>query len=87
MGFGTVITATASAMIWMFSNFVTASEFTTFATDIYYANYYQLLDRIRDAEADENTDLIAEYEIRLEQLRAKICSNDPEWQRCKTGAK
>ena len=77
-----MIVGTAIAITYMFNTFVTASEFEEYITEAYYESYYQLLDRKYAAEDRGNDELAKEYSRRLEKLKAKICAQDPEWERC-----
>jgi hypothetical protein len=81
-GIWAMLVGTATAIVWMFSNFVTASEFAEYVTDQYYDSYYETLDRLYDAREEGNEDFARELERRLERLRAKICAEDPYWEQC-----
>ena len=74
-----MIAATASAVIWMFSTFASASDMAALRTDIWYEQYYQTRDRIFDAT---DPDYLRELQDRLEKLKAQICEEDPEWRPC-----
>ncbi len=94
----TVVAGTAAAVVWMFTqfapidrvnalelmhkDFVTSSEFQEYVTEEYYEKYYLVLDRVRRARERNNEDLAVEMERTLERIRAKICKEDPEWERC-----
>lgn len=64
------------------SNMVTSVEFNEFSIEVYYRSYYDTLDRIYHAKANGQDALAQELERRLEQIRAKICALEPEWERC-----
>ena len=64
------------------SNMVTSEEFNEFSIEVYYRSYYETLDRIYHARANGQDALAQELERRLEQIRAKICALEPEWERC-----
>ena len=78
-----MIVGTAIAIAYMFNTFVTAREFQEYITEAFYDSYYEILDRMEEAEAKGNHELAKEFSRRLEKLRAKICEQDPEWERCK----
>ncbi len=81
-----MLVGTATAIVWMFGNFVTASEFQEYVVDQYYDSYYETLDRMYDAQEDGNEDFARELERRLARLKAKICAEDPEWEECNRAA-
>jgi hypothetical protein len=66
----------------MFTTFVTASEFQDFQTDIFYLQFYELLEKRDRAAEDGRDDLAEELSRQLERIKAKICEDDPEWERC-----
>jgi hypothetical protein len=76
------ITATATAILFMFSTFATASEVEEIKLDIAYGQYYDRLDDYEEALAEGRPALAAEYRRQMERLRANICEQDPEWERC-----
>lgn len=80
----TMLVGTVMAVVYMFTTFATASDLQELATDIYYDQYYELRDRIRDLEDEEEVDeqYLRETERRLERIRSKICAEEPEWERC-----
>jgi len=80
--YGTVIAVTASAIVYIFTNFVTVSEFNAVTVELLYDQYWTTLDRISKARANGQTDYEQELARRLEELRAKICEVEPEWERC-----
>ena len=93
-----MIAGTAAAVVWMFTQFasvdqvnelaedhkrfVSSEEFQEYVTEEYYETYYLVLDRVRRAESQGNIDLAEELSRRLEKIKAKICAEDPEWERC-----
>ena len=76
-----MIVGTALAIVYMFNTFVTATQFNELALDLAYRSYYELLDRRNIALDKGNVDLAREFSRRMEQLKAKICEEDPEWER------
>jgi len=82
----TAITTTVTAVLFAFNTFATAEEVERevgeLKLDIWYGQYYDRLDDYDEALAEGNEELAREYERRLEQLAAKICKADPEWERC-----
>ncbi len=77
-----MLVGTATAIVWMFSNFVSAATFSDFQTDIYYIQFYDLLEKHQDALDSERDGLAEELERQMERLRVRICQNDPDWERC-----
>jgi hypothetical protein len=81
LNFG-LIGITASAVVWMFTQFASASEVEAIAVDVAYGQYYDRLDDFDEATSEGNVSLAAEYARQMERLKAKICEADPEWERC-----
>lgn len=81
LNFG-LVGITASAVVWMFTQFASASEVEAIAVDVAYGQYYDRLDDYDEAVSEGNQALAAEYLRQMERLKAKICSADPEWERC-----
>ena len=93
-----MIAGTAMAVVWMMTQFasmdkvnaleaehdrfVSSEEFQEYVTEEYYETFYLVLDRVRRAESQGNVDLAEELSRRLEKIKAKICAEDPEWERC-----
>ncbi len=77
-----MIAGTVIAVVYMFTNFVTMSQFSDLKLDLDYDSYYEMLDRHAHATAEGNDALAAEYSRRLERIKARICEEDPEWERC-----
>lgn len=77
-----LISATAAAVIWMFTTFASASEVAEIHLDIAYGQYYDRLDDFDEAVAEGNEKLAKEYAQQMERLKAKICEDDPKWERC-----
>ncbi len=78
----TMLAGTVVAVVYMFTNFVSAADFDEFKVDIYYGQFYDLLERFEDAVDDDRPELAGEFERQMERLKAKICEGDPEWERC-----
>jgi hypothetical protein len=76
------MTGTAGAVLFMFSTFATATEVEDIKLDIAYGQYYDRLDDYEEALAEGRPELAAEYKRQMERLRANICEQDPEWERC-----
>jgi hypothetical protein len=79
----TMLVGTVGAVVYMFNNFVSAAEFKEFQVDGWYTAYYILLDKRDEAEEKDKEELAAEIERQMERLHAKICEEDPKWERCK----
>ena len=78
-----MIAGTAIAILYMFNTFATASDVKEISLSIWYGQYYDRLDDYDEAVAEGNTGLAKEYGRMMEKLEAKICEEDPEWERCK----
>ena len=79
----TAITSTVAAVLWMLSTFASAAEVNEIKLDIAYGQFYDRLDDYEEALDEGRDELAAEYKRQMERLRAKICHEDPEWERCK----
>lgn len=88
-----MLVGTATAMVYMFTSFVTVAandeyheeqyeQQQEFRVDVYYSQYYELLGRYDRAVREERDDFAEELARQLERLKAKICEEDPEWERC-----
>lgn len=77
-----LIGLTASAVVYMFTQFASASEVEEIHTDLAYGQYYDRLDDYDEAVEEGNIELAKEYARQMERLKAKICEADPEWERC-----
>ena len=53
-----------------------------FRTDIYYSQFYELLEKREAALRNGNTEFANELARQMERLKAKICKQDPDWERC-----
>jgi hypothetical protein len=80
-----LIAVTASAVLWMFTTFASASEVEQIKLDIAYGQYYDRLDDYEEALSEGRVGLAAEYKRQMERLRAIICEEDPKWERCENG--
>lgn len=76
------ITMTVSAVLWMMSAFASAAEVDQLKVEIAYGQYYDRLDDYEEALEEERDELAEEYYRQMERLKAKICEDDPEWERC-----
>ena len=88
-----MIVGTATAIVYVFTSFVTVAsndeyheeqyeQQQEFRVDIYYSQFYELLDKRDQAVEEERDEFAAELQRQLERLKAKICEEDPEWERC-----
>lgn len=77
-----MITGTAMAIIYMFNTFATAEDLAEINLNIWYGQYYDRLDDFDEAVAEGNENLAKEYKRQMERLEARICEEDPEWERC-----
>lgn len=88
-----MLVGTALAITYMFTHFASGEEVDdlkelmikqNIAQDVRaaYGQYYDRLDDFDEAEAEGNDDLAKEYARQMEGLRALICENDKEWERC-----
>ena len=79
------IAATASAVLWMFSTFASASEVEEIKLAVLYGQYYDRLDDYDESVEEGNERLAEEYKRQMERIKAQICELDPEWERCDAG--
>lgn len=88
-----MLAGTVVAVVYMFTSFVPvdandlfhdqqAQATNEFRTDIYYLQFYELLEKAEHADDDEHPELAAELRRQMERLKARICEADPEWERC-----
>ena len=88
-----MLTGTVAAVAYMFSHFVSAEDLDAaeekfqeqvvlLSTDIWYGQFYDRLDDYDEADAEGNEELAKEYMRQMERMKAKICEEDPEWERC-----
>jgi hypothetical protein len=89
----TMMTGLVLCVTYMFNTFATAEDLKEQAGElkqevgnlelsISYGQYYDRLDDRDEAQDEDNDGLVSEYERQMEKLRAKICEEDPEWERC-----
>lgn len=62
--------------------YVSTAQFLELSVEVYYSQFYETLDRMQIAKANEQAEYVKELERRIEKLKAKICELEPEWQRC-----
>ncbi len=74
-----MLMGTVAAVVYMFSNFVSASDFGDYIVEDYYDKYYDMEDDLED-EADD--DDIRRLKRNMVRLKAKICEIEPEWEEC-----
>ncbi len=77
-----MLVGTATAIVWMFGNFVSLSDFNEYVLSDMYNSYYEFLDRLYQYEERGNDDMVRSIERQLARLRAKICAEEPEWEEC-----
>jgi len=82
----TVLVGMAVGVAYMFNTFATAADVEKKVSElelsISYGQYYDRLDDRDEAIDEGNAELAEEYERQMERLKAKICEDDPEWERC-----
>ena len=78
----TAVVATVGAVGWMTTSFASAAEVDQIKLDIAYGQFYDRLDDYEEALDEGREELADEYKRQMERLRAKICEEDPEWERC-----
>lgn len=82
----TMLTGTALVIAYAFNTFATASEVKSqiipLKLAVWYGQYYDRLDDFDEAVAEGNENLAKEYARQMEKLKAQICEEDPEWERC-----
>ena len=79
----TAITTTVGSVLWMMSAFASSEEVDDIRTEIAYGQFYDRLDDYEEALEEGRDELAAEYKRQMERLRAQICEDDPEWERCR----
>ena len=75
----TMITGTVIAIVYMFSNFVSASDFKEYIIEDFYDKYYEMEDAL---EVEDDPDDIRRLERNMARIKAKICAIEPEWEEC-----
>ena len=74
-----MIVGTAIAILWMMTNFVSASDFNDYIIEDFYDKYYEYEDALEvEEDADDRRRLIRN----MARLKAKICAIEPEWEEC-----
>ena len=74
-----MITGTVIAIVYMFSNFVSASDFKEYIIEDFYDKYYEMEDAL---EVEDDPDDIRRLERNMARIKAKICAIEPEWEEC-----
>ncbi|KKK62169.1 hypothetical protein LCGC14_3007010 [marine sediment metagenome] len=69
----------ASAIVYMFTTFVTASDFNDYIVEDFYDKYYVYEDKLID---ETDPDRRRRLKHSLSRLRAKICEIEPMWEEC-----
>lgn len=67
------------------NRYVAASELKSLSVEIFYREFWDAEERLRDAKERGDQQAIKDQQHRLERLKAKICSIEPNWQRCGDG--
>jgi hypothetical protein len=81
-GIWTMLAGTVIAVVYMFTTFVTVADFNELSVEVYYSQFYDTIDRLKEAENAGENEYSLELERRLERLKAKICAIEPDWERC-----
>ena len=74
-----MIVGTAVAILWMMTNFVSASDFNSYIVEDFYDKYYDMEEELIQEDDDAEARKIRRN---MERLRAKICAIEPEWEEC-----
>ena len=74
-----MITGTVLAIVYMFSTFVSASDFNDYIVEDFYDKYYAMEDAL---ETETDPDDIRRLERDMSRIKAKICAIEPEWEEC-----
>ncbi len=77
-----MIVGTATAIVWMFGNFVSASDFESYIVEDFYEKYFDMEDALEDAEDEGDEDEVRQLERNMARLKAKICAIESQWQEC-----
>lgn len=72
----------ATAVVWMYGTFASASEVEEIKLAVLYGQYYDRLDDYDESVDEGNEALAREYARQMERIKAQICELDPEWERC-----
>ena len=75
----TMIVGTAMAVLYMFSNFVSAGDFNDYIVEDFYDKYYAMEDALEKETEDVD---VRRLERSMARLKAKICAIEPEWEEC-----
>jgi len=82
----TMMTGLVLMVMYMFNTFATAADVEEKVTQleliINYGQYYDRLDDFDEAMVEGNIKLAEEYQRQMERIKANICEEDPEWERC-----
>lgn len=70
----------ASAVVYMFTTFVSASDFNSYIVEDFYDKYY-MAEELLIVESDDAAR--RRIERTMERLRTKICEIEPEWEQCR----
>ncbi len=81
-GIWMMIVGTATAIVWMFGNFVSASDFESYIVEDFYEKYYDMEDALEDAEDEDDEDEVRQLKRNMTRLRAKICAIESLWEEC-----
>jgi len=78
-GLWTMLVGTATAIVWMFTNFVSIGDFESYIIEDFYDRYYEYEDDLIEAD---DPDEVRRLERDMARLKSKICNIEPEWQEC-----
>lgn len=93
----TVLVGAVMAVVYAFNTFATKDahaedvegiqaqmiqQIMPLKLSVWYGQYYDRLDDYDEAVVEENEELAKEYGRQMEKLKAQICEEDKEWERC-----
>lgn len=82
----TIITALGTiggGFIWIDSTYAKVTDMKSISVQIAYDAYYDRLDDYEESLAEGREEHARELKRQMERLKAIICEDDPEWERCK----
>lgn len=74
--------AVASAIVWMFATFATASEVEELKLELLYGIFWDRLDDYEEESAEGDTQSAERLKREIQRLLASICEHDPEFDYC-----
>jgi hypothetical protein len=87
------VSGTAGLCVWALTHFAAADDLKELEDKVFqadaeillqmdYSAYYDRLDDYEETLEEGRDGLAAEYKRQMERIRARICEQDPQWERC-----